>query len=57
MSSAAQESIVSPDLWNITYDDIFCTERPDGAHLIGYADDVATIIVARNVGESKRKVN
>ena len=29
---------------------------PDGAHLIGYADDVAAIIVARNIEEVKRKV-
>ena len=30
---------------------------PDDAHLIRYADDVAAIIVARNVEEAKRKVN
>ena len=45
--SAAQVSILGPELWNITYDDIFCIEMPDGAHLVGYADDVAAIIVAR----------
>ena len=28
-----------------------------GAHLVGYADDIAVIIVARNVAETKRKVN
>ena len=30
---------------------------PDGAYLVGYADDVDAIIVARNVEEAKRKVN
>ena len=30
---------------------------PDDAHLIGYSDDIAAIIVARNVEEAKSKVN
>ena len=29
----------------------------DDAHLIGYTDDVAAIIVVRNVADAKRKVN
>ena len=44
-------------MWNITYDEIFRIEIPYGDHLIGYADDVASIIVARKVEEDKRKVN
>ena len=43
-----KEKILCPELWNITYDDIFRI----GAHLVGYADDVA----ARNVEEVKRKL-
>ena len=35
-----------------TYDDISRIEMPDGAHLVGYADDVASIIVARNIEEA-----
>ena len=30
---------------------------PDCEHLVGYADDVAAMIVARNIEEAKRKVN
>ena len=30
---------------------------PDGTHLIGYADDIAAIIMAQNVKEAKRNVN
>ena len=39
------------------YADILSIELTDGAYLVGYADDVAVIIVARNVEEAKRKVN
>ena len=49
-------SILATDLWNMTYDDIFRIEMPDGAHLIGYTDDVAALIVARNVEEAKNEV-
>ena len=52
---AAQGKILSPDLWNITYDDGI--KIPDSAHLIEYVDDVAAIIVARYVEEAKRKIN
>ena len=43
-------SILGPYLWNITYDDIFHIE-------MAICDNVAAIIVARNVEEAKRKVN
>ena len=56
-SGAAQGSILGPDLWNISYDDIFRIEMPDETHLIGYADDVAAVIVARNMEEVRRKLN
>ena len=48
-SGAAQKSILGPDLRNTTSDDIFRIEMPAGAHLIGYAEDVAAIIVAHNL--------
>ncbi|MBJ4722033.1 hypothetical protein JGF03_28795, partial [Salmonella enterica subsp. enterica serovar Anatum] len=48
-SGAAQGSILGPDLWNISYDGILRMEMPEGCSLIGYADDVAAIIVARSV--------
>ena len=30
---------------------------PDGAHLVGYADDVAAIIVVQNVEKAKKEVS
>ncbi|TDG38669.1 hypothetical protein AWZ03_014909 [Drosophila navojoa] len=45
---AAQGSILGPDLWNISYDDILRLEMPEDTFLIGYADDIAAVITARN---------
>lgn len=56
-SGAAQGSILGPDLWNASYDDIFSIEMPDGTHLSGYADDIAAIIIARDEVEAQRKLN
>ena len=36
---------------------IFRIEMPDCTHLVGYADDVAVIIMYRNDEEARRKVN
>ena len=49
---AAQGSIIGSNLWNVTSDEIFRIEMPDGAHLAGYADDV----VAWNVEEVKQLI-
>lgn len=56
-SGAAQGSILGPDLWNITYDEILRIEMPDDTYLVGYADDIAAVITARNTEEAKRKLN
>lgn len=55
-SGAAQGSILGPDLWNVTYDDIFRIEMPTGTFLVGYADDVAAVITARNTEEAERRL-
>ena len=56
-SGAVQVSILGPDLWNIIYDDIFRVEMPDGTHLVGYADDIAVIIVAEMSKRLKERFN
>ncbi|KRG07881.1 uncharacterized protein Dmoj_GI25861, partial [Drosophila mojavensis] len=53
---AAQGSILGPDLWNISYDDILRLEMPEDTFLIGYADDIAEVITARNTVEAQKRL-
>lgn len=55
-SGAAQGSILGPDLWNVSYDSLLRIEMPDETRLVGYADDVAALVAARNVEEAKLKL-
>ena len=41
-SRAAQGSMLGPDIWNVSYDEIVRMEMHEGAFLVGYADDIAT---------------
>lgn len=56
-AGAAQGSILGPELWNISYDDILHTEMPSDTYLVGYADDIAAVITARNMTEAQSKLN
>ena len=48
-AGAAQGSILGPDLWNAAYDGILRMEMPENTFLVGYADDIAAVIIARDV--------
>lgn len=56
-AGAAQGSILGPDIWNITYDEILRIEMPTNSHLVGYADDIAALITARDATEAQQKLN
>lgn len=56
-AGAAQGSVLGADLWNVNYDGIFHIKMPDGVRLVGYADDVVIIIVARNEEFLQFKLN
>ena len=53
----AQGSILGPDLWNITYDSILRLDMPEDTKLIGYADDIALVIVGRNAEMAQTALN
>ena len=56
-SGAAQESVLGPDLWNVTFDGLLRIEMPEEKCLVGYADDVAVLVVARSVDMTQLKLS
>ncbi|KAH8342698.1 hypothetical protein KR059_003696, partial [Drosophila kikkawai] len=55
-SGAAQGSILGPELWNISYDEIFHLDIPEDTTIVGYADDIVAVITARNTEYAQRKL-
>ncbi|XP_037930444.1 uncharacterized protein LOC119665228, partial [Teleopsis dalmanni] len=49
-----QGSVLGPILWNIMYDGILRIEKPDVVHVVGYADDIAIVVVAKTLDEVAR---
>lgn len=46
-----QGSVLGPLLWNIMYDEVLKLPMPDGTKTIGFADDIAIVVVAKYVEE------
>lgn len=53
----AQGSVLGPDLWNAYYDGLLRIELPDGCSMIGYADDVALTITARETEDQQNTLD
>ena len=56
-SGAAQGSVLGRDIWNVSYDGILRIEMPEGAFLVGYADDIAMVIIARDADLAQLLLN
>lgn len=41
------DSVLGPALWNVAYDSLLQMKVPHGVHLVGFADDLVVIGVAR----------
>lgn len=50
-----QGSVLSPTLWNITYNAILQSELPFRSRIIGYADDILLIIDSNDLRELRAK--
>ncbi|KAJ8910519.1 hypothetical protein NQ315_012816 [Exocentrus adspersus] len=46
-SGVPQGSVLGPTLWNLFYDELLGIQQPPGVTLIGFADDVALLVVAK----------
>ena len=49
--------MLGPDIWNVSYDGILRMEMPEGAFLVGYADDIAVVIIARDADLAQLLLN
>lgn len=49
-----QGSVLGPTLWNLLLNDLLLLPRPEGVHLIAYADDVTIAIEASSRAEIER---
>lgn len=52
-----QGSKAGPLLWNILYDGVLRLKMPDGVFLIGYADDLAIVVISETEGGIQWKAN
>ncbi|XP_062121921.1 uncharacterized protein LOC133835825 [Drosophila sulfurigaster albostrigata] len=52
-----QESVLGPLLWNAMYDGILRLDLPTGASLIGFADDIALLVVAKKLEVAETNCN
>ncbi len=52
-----QGSVLGPLLWNIMYDEVLRIELLEGCKLIGFADDLALMVVAKKTKEVETKAN
>lgn len=47
-SGVPQGSVLGPTLWNVLYDELLRIEFPGEVTLIGFADDIAMVVTAKN---------
>ena len=56
-SGVPQGSVLRPLIWNIMYDGVLRLRLPNGTTIVGFADDIAIVSIAKTVKEIKEKTN
>lgn len=51
-----QGSVIGPILWNVVYDGLLNRIMSEGCRVVGYADDVALLVMANTLEELEHKV-
>lgn len=49
-----QSAVVGPDFWNAQYGDLLATDFMRDTHVVGYADDIAGIVIADSTEDARR---
>lgn len=52
-----QGSVLGPTLWNLFYDELLGLKLPDGASTVGFADDLALLVVNHTTDELEAVTN
>lgn len=52
-----QGSVIGPTMWNLYYDGVFKIPVPNGVKLIGYADDLAILVVEKTAIQLENTAN
>lgn len=52
-----QGSVLGPLLWNVMYDGVLKLPLPSGSTIVGFADDIAVVAVAKTIEEIQGKIN
>lgn len=51
-----QGSILGPTIWNLIYDGVLRLNVPKGSQLVGYADDLAVLVMDKDLSSIKEKI-
>ena len=56
-AGVSQESLLGADLWNVSYEGVLWIQLPNDCKLIGFADALAVVILAKNEEDPMTKVS